>query len=198
MDLRFSVDELSFRDEARTWLEENKPKEKWPSMDTEIGFEQHRNWERNLYDSKWSVPNWPAEYGGRNCSLIEWLLFEEEYYLSRAPGRVNTNGITLLGPTLFEWGSEKQKNRFLPAMAAGEEIWAQGWSEPNTGSDLASLSTTAVLDGENYVVNGQKTWCSRGAWADWIFCIVRTDPASQRHSGLSYLCLLYTSPSPRD
>ncbi|MBA4810555.1 MAG: acyl-CoA dehydrogenase family protein [Acidimicrobiales bacterium] len=187
MDLRFSVDEISFRDEARTWLEENKPKEKWPSMDTEIGFEQHRNWERNLYDSKWSVPNWPAEYGGRNCSLIEWLLFEEEYYLSGAPGRVNTNGITLLGPTLFEWGSEKQKNRFLPAMAAGEEIWAQGWSEPNTGSDLASLSTTAVLDGENYVVNGQKTWCSRGAWADWIFCIVRTDPASQRHSGLSYL-----------
>jgi len=194
MDLNFTVAEKSFRDEIRTWLEENKPKDKWLPMDTEIGFEQHRSWERQLFDSKWSVPNWPNEYGGRECSLIEWLLFEEEYYLSGAPGRVNTNGITLLGPTLFEWGTQEQKDRFLPPMASGEDIWAQGWSEPNTGSDLASLATTAIRDGENYVLNGQKTWCSRGAWADWIFCIVRTDPASERHAGLSYLLVPADAP----
>ncbi|HJM96577.1 MAG TPA: acyl-CoA dehydrogenase family protein, partial [Acidimicrobiales bacterium] len=194
MDLSFTDEEKSFRDEIRTWLEENKPKEKWLPMDTEIGFEQHRNWERLLFEAKWSVPNWPSKYGGRQCSLIEWLLFEEEYYLSGAPGRVNTNGITLLGPTLFEWGTQEQKDRFLPLMASGDEIWAQGWSEPNTGSDLASLATTAIRDGDNYVVNGQKTWCSRGAWADWIFCIVRTDPASERHAGLSYLLVPADAP----
>ena len=194
MDLAFSTSEIEFRDEIRTWLNEHKPSEKWLPMDTEIGFEQHRTWEHELFESKWSVPNWPNEYGGRDCSLIEWLLFEEEYYLSSAPGRVNTNGITLLGPTLFEWGTQDQKDRFLLPMAQGKEIWAQGWSEPNTGSDLASLSTTAINDGENYILNGQKTWCSRGAWADWIFCIVRTDPESQRHSGLSYLLVPADAP----
>ncbi len=194
MDLTFTKSEIVFRDEIKTWLSENKPSEQWLPMDTETGFEQHRAWELELFDARWSVPNWPEEYGGRECSLIEWLLFEEEYYLSGAPGRVNTNGITLLGPTLFEWGTKEQKDRFLLPMAQGKEIWAQGWSEPNTGSDLASLTTTAFKDGENYVLNGQKTWCSRGAWADWIFCIVRTDPASQRHSGLSYLLVPSDAP----
>ena len=194
MDLTFTKSEIVFRDEIKTWLSENKPSEQWLPMDTETGFEQHRAWELELFNARWSVPNWPEEYGGRECSLIEWLLFEEEYYLSGAPGRVNTNGITLLGPTLFEWGTKEQKDRFLLPMAQGKEIWAQGWSEPNTGSDLASLTTTAFQDGENYVLNGQKTWCSRGAWADWIFCIVRTDPASQRHSGLSYLLVPSDAP----
>ena len=187
MDLFFDSDEKAFRDEIRSWINENKPNERWAPMDTQSGFEQHRAWERKLFEAKWSVPNWPSKYGGRDCSLIEWLLYEEEYYLSGAPGRVNTNGITLLGPTLFSWGTEEQKDRFLPKMANGDEIWAQGWSEPDSGSDLASLKTTAIRDGEHYVVNGQKTWCSRGAWADWIFCIVRTDPTSERHAGLSYL-----------
>ena len=194
MDLTFTESEIVFRDEIKTWLSENKPSEQWLPMDTETGFEQHRAWELELFNARWSVPNWPEEYGGRECSLIEWLLFEEEYYLSGAPGRVNTNGITLLGPTLFEWGTKEQKDRFLLPMAQGKEIWAQGWSEPNTGSDLASLTTTAFKDGENYVLNGQKSWCSRGAWADWIFCIVRTDPASQRHSGLSYLLVPSDAP----
>ena len=194
MDLTFTKSEIVFRDEIKTWLSENKPSEQWLPMDTETGFEQHRAWELELFNARWSVPNWPEEYGGRECSLIEWLLFEEEYYLSGAPGRVNTNGITLLGPTLFEWGTKEQKDRFLLPMAQGKEIWAQGWSEPNTGSDLASPTTTAFKDEENYVLNGQKTWCSRGAWADWIFCIVRTDPASQRHSGLSYLLVPSDAP----
>ncbi len=194
MDLTFSADELAFRDEIRTWLGENMPTESWAPMDTQEGFEQHRGWERILFDAGWSVPNWPHEYGGRECSLIEWLLYEEEYYLSGAPGRVNTNGITLLGPTLFTFGTPEQQDRFFPAMASGEEIWAQGWSEPDSGSDLASLKTTAVRDGTDFVVNGQKTWCSRGAWADWIFCIVRTDPDSERHRGLSYLLVPADAP----
>ena len=194
MDLTFSDTELGFRDEIRTWLGDNMPAEEWAPMDTEEGFEQHRGWERTLFDAGWSVPNWPAAYGGRECSLIEWLLYEEEYYLAGAPGRVNTNGITLLGPTLFSFGTQAQQDRFFPKMASGEEIWAQGWSEPDSGSDLASLKTTAVRDGDDFVVNGQKTWCSRGAWADWIFCIVRTDPDSERHRGLSYLLVPADAP----
>jgi len=131
--------------------------------------------------------SWPEAYGGRDVGLVEWLIFEEEYYRSGAPGRVNNNGISLLGPTLFAFGTEAQKNRFLPRMASGEEIWAQGWSEPNAGSDLAAIATRGVRDGEWFVLDGQKTWCSRGAWADWLFCIVRTDPSAERHRGLSYL-----------
>ncbi|MEM7285887.1 MAG: acyl-CoA dehydrogenase family protein [Actinomycetota bacterium] len=194
MDLTFSATELAFRDEIRTWLRDNTQGEDWAPMDTEEGFEQHRGWERTLFDAGWSVPNWPAAYGGRECSLIEWLVYEEEYYLGGAPGRVNTNGITLLGPTLFSFGTQEQQDRFFPKMASGEEIWAQGWSEPDSGSDLASLKTTAVRDGDHFVVNGQKTWCSRGAWADWIFCIVRTDPDSERHRGLSYLLVPADAP----
>ena len=194
MDLTFSDTELAFRDEIRTWLHDNMQGADWAPMDTQEGFEQHRGWERTLFDAGWSVPNWPAAYGGRECSLIEWLLYEEEYYLSGAPGRVNTNGITLLGPTLFAFGTQAQHDRFFPTMASGEEIWAQGWSEPDSGSDLASLKTTAVRDGDHFVVNGQKTWCSRGAWADWIFCIVRTDPESERHRGLSYLLVPADAP----
>ena len=194
MDLTFTDSEQAFRDEVRTWLAENKPAEAFAPMDTPEGFEQHRAWERTLFDAGWSVPNWPTKYGGRECSLVEWLIFEEEYYLSGVPGRVNTNGITLLGPTLFEFGTEEQKDRFFPPMARGDEIWAQGWSEPNSGSDLAALKTTAVRDGDHYVLNGQKTWCSRGAWADWIFCIVRTDPDTERHAGLSYLLVPADAP----
>jgi alkylation response protein AidB-like acyl-CoA dehydrogenase len=186
MDLTFTEAEEEFRHEARSWLEAHVPSTPLRSMDTATGFEQHREWERTLHDGRWSVVSWPEKYGGRDCSLVEWLIFEEEYYRSGAPGRVSANGVTLLGPTLFAFGTEEQKDRFLPKMASGEEIWSQGWSEPNAGSDLAGLSTKAVRDGEWFVVNGQKTWCSRGAFADWIFCIFRTDPEAQRHKGLTY------------
>ena len=194
MDLRFTPEQVAFRDEVRTWLGENIPDEPLPSMDTPEGFEAHRRWERTLFDARWSVVNWPEAYGGREVGLVEWLLFEEEYYRSGAPGRVNTNGITLLGPTLFAFGTQDQQDRFLPAMASGAEIWAQGWSEPDSGSDLASIATKAVRDGDHFVLDGQKTWCSRGAWADWLFCIVRTDPDSERHRGLSYLLVPADSP----
>ncbi|MDP6975658.1 MAG: acyl-CoA dehydrogenase family protein [Acidimicrobiales bacterium] len=194
MDLRFTADQRDFRDEVRTWLAENIPAEPLGPMDTPEGFEAHRGWERILFDAGWSVVNWPEAYGGRDVGLVEWLLFEEEYYRSGAPGRVNTNGITLLGPTLFAYGTPEQHERFMRPMAAGDEIWAQGWSEPDSGSDLASISTRAIRDGDDFVLNGQKTWCSRGAWADWLFCIVRTDPDSERHRGLSYLLVPADSP----
>jgi len=163
-------------------------------MDTPEGFEEHRQWERTLFEGGWSVPAWPAAYGGRDCDLIEWLIYEEQYWLSGAPGRVAANGLSLLAPTIFNFGTPEQQDRFLPPMASGSEIWAQGWSEPEAGSDLAAISTKAIRDGDHYVLNGQKTWCSRGAYADWIFCIVRSDPESQRHAGLTYLLVPAESP----
>ena len=189
MDLSFTPVELAFRDEIRGWLAANLPAEPLKSMDTPDGFEQHREWEKKLFAAGWSVPAWPEKYGGRDCSLVEWLLYEEEYWASGAPGRVSANGVSLLAPTIFEFATPEQQDRFLLPMASGEEIWSQGWSEPNAGSDLAALSTRAERDGEWFVLNGQKTWCSRGAFADWFFCIVRTDPEAERHRGLSYLLI---------
>ena len=189
MDLSFTPTELAFRDEIRGWLAANLPAEPLKSMDTPDGFEQHREWEKKLFAAGWSVPAWPEKYGGRDCSLVEWLLYEEEYWASGAPGRVSANGVSLLAPTIFEFATPEQQERFLLPMASGEEIWSQGWSEPNAGSDLAALSSRAERDGEWFVLNGQKTWCSRGAFADWFFCIVRTDPEAERHRGLSYLLI---------
>ncbi len=187
MDLTYTEKEKEFRKEAREWLEAHVPREPLPSMDTAEGFEAHRQWERTLYEGGWAMVPWPVEYGGRGANLIEWLIFEEEYYRAGAPGRVNQNGIFLLGPTLMEFGTEEQKARFLPKMASGEEIWAQGWSEPNAGSDMAAIRSTARREGDTYVINGQKTWCSRAAFADWLFGIFRTDPDSTRHRGLSFI-----------
>ena len=189
MDLSFTPAELAFRDEIRGWLAANLPVEPLKSMDTPDGFEQHREWEKKLFAAGWAVPAWPEKYGGRDCSLVEWLLYEEEYWASGAPGRVSANGVSLLAPTIFEFATPEQQERFLLPMASGEEIWSQGWSEPNAGSDLAALSSRAERDGEWFVLNGQKTWCSRGAFADWFFCIVRTDPEAERHRGLSYLLI---------
>ena len=187
MDLSFTEKEVAFRTDARAWLEANVPREPLPSMDTAEGFEAHRRWERTLNEGRWAMVPWPVEYGGRGANLIEWLIFEEEYWRAGAPGRVNQNGIFLLGPTLMEFGTPEQKARYLPKMAAGEEIWAQGWSEPNAGSDMAAIRSTARRDGDDYVLNGQKTWCSRAAFGDWLFGIFRTDPASERHRGLTFI-----------
>ncbi len=187
MDLTYTPAEQAFRHEARAWLEAHVPSVPLPSMDTREGFTAHRAWERVLNDGHWAMVPWPKAFGGRGANLIEWLIFEEEYYRADAPGRVNQNGIFLLGPTLMEFGTEAQQRRFLPPMAAGTEIWAQGWSEPNAGSDMAAIRATARRDGDHYVLNGQKTWCSRAAFADWLFGIFRTDPASERHRGLSFI-----------
>lgn len=187
MDLHYTDKEQAFRLEARAWLEAEVPRRPLPSMDTAEGFAAHRRWEALLNSGGWAVVSWPEEYGGRGANLIEWLIFEEEYYRAGAPGRVNQNGIFLLGPTLMDYGTGEQKARYLPKMASSEEVWAQGWSEPGAGSDMAAIRSTARLDGDHWVINGHKTWCSRAAFADWIFCIFRTDPDSERHHGLSFV-----------
>jgi alkylation response protein AidB-like acyl-CoA dehydrogenase len=187
VDLRYTPRQQAFRREAREWLEANVPKEPLHSFDTKEGFEEHRAWERRLHTGGFAMVPWPVEYGGRGADLLEWLVFEEEYYRAGAPGRVNQNGIFLLGPTLMEYGTPEQKARYLPRMASSEEVWAQGWSEPNAGSDMAAIQATAIRDGDAYVLRGQKTWASRGAFAHWMFGLFRTNPASERHHGLSFL-----------
>lgn len=194
MDLTYTPAQQAFRAEARTWLAANVPSEPLQSFDTEPGFAQHRAWEAKLNEGRWGMVTWPTELGGRGCDLIEWLIFEEEYYRSGAPARVNQNGIFLLGPTLMEYGSEEQKARFLPRMATGEDIWAQAWSEPGAGSDMAAIRSKAERVGDHYVINGQKTWSTRAVWADWAFGIFRTDSQSQRHHGLTFILLPLDTP----
>jgi alkylation response protein AidB-like acyl-CoA dehydrogenase len=157
-------------------------------MDTPDGFRAHQEWEALLAEARWSVVSWPEEYHGRNASLVEWVVFEEEYYRAGAPGRVSQNGIFLLAPIIFEHGTAEQQQRFLPTMATGEKIWAQAWSEPEAGSDLASLRSTATRDDERdgWLLNGQKTWSSRAAYAHWGFGLFRSDPDTERHRGLTY------------
>lgn len=188
MDLRYSPEQDALRAEAREWLEAHIPRTPLASFDSgREGFEAHRAWERTLNDGRWSMVTWPAEYGGRGLDLISWLVFEEEYYRAGAPARVNQNGVFLLGPTIMEYGTPEQKARFLPAMASGDNIWAQAWSEPQAGSDLAAVQASAVRDGDNYVLNGHKIWSSRAVYADWAFGLFRTDPESERHKGLSLI-----------
>jgi len=187
VDLRYTPEQEVFRREARAWLAAKVPKQPLHSFDTKQGFEEHRAWERELHAGGFAMVPWPREYGGRGADLLEWLVFEEEYYRAGAPGRVNQNGIFLLGPTLMEYGTPAQKARFLPKMASSEEVWAQGWSEPNAGSDMAAIQATAIREGDHYVIRGQKTWASRGAFAHWMFGLFRTDPESKRHQGLSFI-----------
>ncbi|MFE3198756.1 acyl-CoA dehydrogenase family protein [Embleya sp. NPDC059237] len=188
MDLEFTEQEQEFRREARAWLTANVPAEPLPSMDTREGFMAHRAWERKLFDARWAVVSWPREYGGREAGLTEWLIFEEEYYRAGAPGRVSQNGIFLFAPTLFEFGTREQQDRYLPAMAAGEEIWVQGWSEPEAGSDLANVRSRAERDEQRggWRLSGQKIWSSRGTYGHRLFGLFRTDPQAQRHRGLTY------------
>jgi len=194
VDLTFTPEQDAFRAEARGWLDAYLPRAPLASFDTAEGFEQHRVWERTLADAGWSVVNWPAEYGGRDADLMRWLIFEEEYWDSGAPGRVNQNGIFLLGPVLLEHGTAEQKERFLSRIARSDDVWCQGWSEPDSGSDLASLQSRGVRDRDDWVLNGQKTWCSRGAFADWMFGIFRTEPDSERHRGLTYILVPLDAP----
>lgn len=194
MKLEYTEQQQAFRQEVRNWLAVNVPKRPLDSFDSAEGFEQHREWERTLATGNWSMVTWPKELGGRACDLIEWLIFEEEYWRAGAPMRVNQNGIFLLGPTLMDFGTPEQKQRFLPMMASGESIWAQGWSEPNAGSDMAAIRAKATRDGDHYVLNGQKTWSTRAVWADWLFGMFRSDSNSQRHHGLSFLLVPLDSP----
>lgn len=187
MQLAYTEKQQAFRTEVRQWLGENLPPAPLLTLECEEGYHQHVGWERQLASGNWGMVTWPESYGGRGLDLIEWLIFEEEYWGAGAPLRVNQNGIFLLGPTIMEYGTEEQKARFLPPMAAGEVIWAQAWSEPGAGSDMAAIKTTAYRDGDHYVINGQKTWSSRASFADWGFGLFRTEEGSQRHKGLSFI-----------
>ncbi|MEU1512710.1 acyl-CoA dehydrogenase family protein [Streptomyces sp. NPDC005811] len=188
MDLALTREEEAFRAEARAWLDAHVPALAPPSLETAEGFAAHRAWEAELAADGWSVVDWPARYGGRECGLVRWLLFEEEYYAAGAPGRVNQNGISLLGPTLLEHGTPEQRDRVLPPMARGATVWAQAWSEPEAGSDLASLRSRAVRTAGGWLLSGQKTWSSRAAFADRAFGLFRSDPdAPKPHQGLTYV-----------
>ena len=187
MDLDYGEAANDFRDEVRYFLAENRASFPTESYDTAEGFAQHRRWDRVLYDAGLSVITWPQRYGGRDASLLHWLVFEEEYFLAGAPGRASANGTSMLAPTLFTHGSEEQRERILPKMASGAEIWAQAWSEPESGSDLASLRSTATRTDGGWLLNGQKIWSSRAPFGDRAFGLFRSDPAAQRHRGLTYL-----------
>ncbi len=193
VDLEYDEAETAFRLEVREFLAANVPSEPLPSMDTAEGFELHRDWERKLFDARLSVVAWPEEFGGRDCSLLEWVIFEEEYYRAQAPGRVGQNGIFLLAPTLFEHGTPEQLQRIMPRMARADDIWAQVWSEPEAGSDLAGIRSTARRVDGGWELNGQKTWSSRASFADMGFGLFRSDPEAERHRGLTYFMFPLTT-----
>ncbi|MFI2369587.1 acyl-CoA dehydrogenase family protein [Streptomyces sp. NPDC018833] len=195
MDLDLSPAHEEFRAEARAWLAEHVPASPLPSLETREGFAAHRAWEARLAEGRWSAVSWPERYGGRGADVTGWLLFEEEYWAAGAPGRVSQNGIALLAPTLLAHGTEEQRARVLPPTARGETVWAQAWSEPEAGSDLASLRARAVRTGGGWLLSGTKTWSSRAAFADRAFGIFRTDPAVARpHQGLTYLMFDLSAP----
>jgi alkylation response protein AidB-like acyl-CoA dehydrogenase len=194
MHLHYTPRQDDFRAEVRAWMEAHVPKEPLITLECREGYDQHVIWERTLASGNWGMVTWPEEFGGRGLDLIQWLIFEEEYFRAGGPNRANQNGIFLLGPTIMEFGTEEQKQRFLPPMARGEVIWAQAWSEPGAGSDMAAISSKAVRDGDHYVISGQKTWSSRAAFADWGFGMFRTDPDSKRHKGLTFILFDLNTP----
>jgi alkylation response protein AidB-like acyl-CoA dehydrogenase len=200
MDLALSPDEVAFRDEVREWIGANLP-EGWGDPDYreprtfEEKLEFAREWERKLADAGWAGISWPKEYGGRGATLMEQVVFHEEMARARAPQiTVNFVGINLAGPTIMAHGTEDQKRRLLPRILRLEELWCQGFSEPNAGSDLASLQTRAELRDDHFVVNGQKVWTSYAHAADWCLLLCRTDPTVPKHKGLSYLLVNMHSP----
>ncbi len=187
MNLDLDPPVQAFRAEVAGWLAEHVPAETLPSVDTAEGFAQHRAFEAQLADAQLAAVSWPARYGGRDASLLEWLVFEEEYHAAGGPVRVGQNGLFVLAPTLLAHGTAEQKARILPAMARADEVWAQAWSEPEAGSDLASLRSRAVPADGGWLLSGQKTWSSRAVFADRAFGLFRSDPDAPRHRGLTYV-----------
>ena len=200
MDLRFSAEHDAFRAEAREWLvtaldgEFAGVRGRGGPGDEHALFDERHAWERALGAAGWTCLSWPREYGGRDASLLEQVIFYEEYARAGGPGRVGLVGEGLIGPTILHFGSDAQRERFLPRIASGDELWCQGYSEPNAGSDLANLSTRAVLDGDEWVIDGQKVWTSLAHWAQWCFVLARTDRDAPRHRGISYLLVPMDQP----
>jgi alkylation response protein AidB-like acyl-CoA dehydrogenase len=196
MDLNLNTEERQFRDEFRAWLEANVPRDwpEWREKPLEESFSYLRAWQRKLYEGGWAAVSWPKEYGGRSATLMQQAIFWEEMARLEAPPMANSLGLGLIGPTIIAFGTEEQKKRFVPKILSAEEIWCQGFSEPNAGSDLASLQTEARLDGSHYVVNGQKVWTSYGWIGDWCELVVRTDPGAPKHKGLTVLLVDMKAP----
>ncbi len=200
MDFRLTDAEEAFRDEVRTWLEEHLVGE-FAALRGRGGYgrddidpEVQIAWERELAGGGWLGLGYPVEVGGRPASLFEQVVFSTTYVEANAPGRMSNIGVTLLGPTVMAYGTPGQQERFVPPILHGLEFWCQGYSEPNAGSDLAGVSTKAVLDGDRWVINGQKVWTSLAQWSQWAFVLCRTDPGSSRHAGLSYLLVPMDQP----
>ena len=200
MDLRDSPDDAAFREEVRSWIADNLVGEFAAAGDVggpgreHVGFDIRLAWEQVLGDAGWTCLDWPAEWGGRGATMAQQVIWNEEYVRSSCPARVGVFGEGLLGPTLIAYGTEEQKKRFLEPIRLGRELWCQGYSEPDAGSDLANVRTCAVLDGDEWVVTGQKVWTSLAQWADWCFVVARTERDSERHKGLSYLLVPMDQP----
>ncbi len=199
MDFRWSEDDEAFRDEVRAWLKDHLVGE-YAALGggggpaDESGWDVRMGWEKKLAEAGWIGLGWPKEYGGRNASITQQLIFNEEYAKANAPARVSFFGEGLLGPTLIAFGTEEQKQRFLPGILQCKELWCQGFSEPDAGSDLANVKTRAVLDGDEWVVNGQKVWTTLAHRSDWIFAVCRTDSDAPKHKGLSFILLPMDQP----
>lgn len=196
MDLTPTSEQIQFRDELRSWLKDNVPQPvtRGSSENLLQRFEKLRAWQQKLHAAGWAGVSWPQAYGGRGATLMEQVIFLEEMARAQAPPMANTLGLGLIGPTIIHYGSEEQKHRYLPKILSAEEIWCQGFSEPNAGSDVAGLSTEAKLDGDQFVVNGHKVWNSYGWIAEWCALVVRTDPSAAKHKGLTYLLVDMKSP----
>ena len=198
MDLNLTRQELAFRDEVRAWFAANVPKDWVKRRNAEESMEARfaylKTWQRKLFDAGWAGISWPKEYGGRGASLMEQVIFIEEMARAEAPPMANVLGLGLIGPTIIAYGNEAQKKRYLSKILSAEEIWCQGFSEPNAGSDLAALSSEAKLDGDVFVINGHKVWNSYGWAADWCELVVRTDPSVEKHKGLTVILVDMKSP----
>ena len=190
MDLTYPLEAEAYRDEVRTWLEENLP-DGWFEPTFEMSSEERgawlEEWTATLHDGGWICASWPTEYGGKGLDTMKAVVVSEEFARAGAPMRADFFGDTLVGPTILQWGTEEQKQEFLPRILSGTIAWCQGFSEPDAGSDLAGLATRAVLDGDEWVINGQKIWTTQGFIADYVFILCRTDPEAPKHKGISYL-----------
>ncbi len=195
MDVAFTADDATFRDEVRTYLREATPKEL--KYKVENGIEMKREdvigWHKILYEKGWVAPNWPKEYGGPGWSLTQKYIFDEELGYSGAP-RLVTFGLNMCGPVLISFGTEAQRKRFLPPMLSAEHVWCQGYSEPGSGSDLASLQTRAERDGDHWIINGTKTWTTKAHWADWCFMLVRTSSEGKKQEGITFVLVDLSTP----
>ncbi|HXQ22805.1 MAG TPA: acyl-CoA dehydrogenase family protein, partial [Candidatus Acidoferrales bacterium] len=198
MDLSYTPEQEAFRKKVRAWIKANLPPREKDGSGIEYGDPKRiaamKAWQHKLYNAGYVAMGWPKAYGGQEADVVQQTIVNEELLTARAPGLIGMMGIQMVGPTLIQFGTDEQRRRYLPKILSAEEIWCQGYSEPGSGSDLASLKTRAELVGDEFIVNGQKVWTSSAQYADRMFCLVRTDPAAPKHKGISYILIDMKSP----